>query len=79
MPSVRVNYTIPQELEKELKRLIKARERSAFVTKAIKEKLKELEKEALKKQLTEGYKARAAEGREINREWEAATLENWDE
>lgn len=79
MHTIKVNYTIPEELDKKLRQLIKSRERSSFVTKAITEKLKKLEKEEINKQLAEGYKTRAAEGREINQEWEAATLEKWDE
>lgn len=79
MPTVRVNYTIPKDLNVKLNRLVKSRERSSFVTKAIDEKLRLLEKEELKKRLAEGYKARAEEDKEINQEWDVATAENWDD
>ena len=39
----------------------------------------ELEKEKLEKELKEGYLARREEDAEINKEWEIATLEGWDD
>ncbi len=36
-----------------------------------------LEKETLRKEMAEGYKARREENAEINEEWEEATLEGW--
>lgn len=79
MRSARVNYTIPKELHEKLNSLVKFRERSSFVAKAIEDKLKLQEKEELKKQLAEGYKARAVEDKEISKDWEVATMENWDD
>lgn len=79
MRAARVNYTIPKHLHEKLNRFVKPGERSSFVTKAIEEKLRLQEKENLKKQLAEGYKNRAAEDKEINKEWDVATMENWDD
>jgi metal-responsive CopG/Arc/MetJ family transcriptional regulator len=79
MHTIKVNYTIPEELDKKLRQLIKSRERSSFVTKAITEKLNQLEKEKLRKQLREGYKAREYEDMKITEEWELATLEEGDD
>lgn len=77
MSTVRVNFTIPEQVASRLKLSVHDRSRSAFIVEAIKERLDKLEKESFRQLLTEGYQARREEDREINQEWEAATLERW--
>lgn len=79
MKTVKLNFTIPEDIAEGLQCRVSKRKRSAFVAAAVAEKLKQLEEEQLIKELTEGYQARKAEATVINSEWESATLENWPE
>jgi len=78
MKTVKVNFTIPQDVAVALKKQVKSRKRSSFVSDAVRARLKELEDEKLRLLLIKGYKARAQESVEIDTEWEPATLESWE-
>jgi arginine deiminase len=75
MKTLKQNFTVPEDVVKMLKAYIGKRKRSAFVTDAVRVRLKQLEERQLQQELIEGYKARKEESREINREWEQVTLE----
>ena len=77
MRSLRVNFTIPEDLASKLKAHVGERKRSAFVAAAIRDRLLELEQERLRKALIEGYVARRSEDKGISEEWETASLEDW--
>jgi metal-responsive CopG/Arc/MetJ family transcriptional regulator len=77
MKTLKLNFTIPEDVAEALKTRVSKRKRSAFVAEAVAEKLKELEQEQLRKSLVEGYQARRTEDAEINQEWKGATLEEW--
>ena len=77
MSAVKVDFTIPRELQQRLKRAIQPRQRSAFVAAAIAEKLHAVERARLNAELREGYLATRDENARINGEWETATLEGW--
>ncbi len=79
MKTLKVNFTIPEDVAAELRSRVSKRRRSAFVAAAVTQKLKELEEEQLRKELIEGYQATREEDMTINREWESATLEKWPE
>jgi len=64
---------------KALKTQVSNRKRSAFVSDAVRTKLKELEEEKLKRLLIKGYKAREKESAELDAEMEYATLEKLDD
>ena len=78
MRTMKVNFTISEDVVAELKGRVRERNRSAFVTTAIRDRLHDLEQEELKQTLIEGYLARRDEAAEVNKEWEAATLEGWE-
>ena len=73
----KVNFTIPAETVALLNDRIAHRKRSAFVAAAIRERLLQIDDEALGRELREGYQARREEDASINAEWEVATLEKW--
>ena len=75
MKTLKLNFTVPEDIAEALKARISKRKRSAFVAAAVLAKLKELEQEQLRQALMEGYQTRREEDAEINREWEASTLE----
>lgn len=75
MKTLKLNFTVPEDVAEALKARVSRRKRSAFVTAAVLDKLKELEQEELRQSLVEGYQARRAEDTEVNQEWEGATLE----
>ena len=77
MKTLKLNFTIPEDIAEALKTRISKRKRSAFVAEAVAEKLKNLEQEHLRQALMEGYQIRQAEDAEVNQEWEGATLKEW--
>ncbi len=77
MKTLKLNFTVPEDIAEALKTRVSKRKRSAFVAAAVAEKLKELEEEQLRQTLVEGYQARKAEDAKVNGEWEKATLEEW--
>ena len=77
MRSVRVNFTIPEDVALMLKAHVSERKRSAFVAAAIHGRLCQLEQERLRQTLIEGYLARRGEDASVSAEWEAASLEGW--
>ena len=77
MKTLKLNFTIPEDIAEALKARISKRKRSAFVAAAVLDKLKELEQEQLGQALMEGYQTRREEDTEINKEWEASTPEEW--
>jgi hypothetical protein len=77
MKTLKLNFTVPEDVAESLRNRISKRKWSAFVTEAVRTKLKELEEEQLNRVLAEGYQARREEGIEIDREWQATTLERW--
>jgi hypothetical protein len=76
MKTLKLNFTVPEDVAEALKLHVKKRKRSAFVAAAVADKLKILEEEQLRHSLIEGYQARLAEDAEINQEWEGVTLED---
>ena len=77
MKTIKLNFTVPEDIAAALKTRVNKRKRSAFVAMAVLDKLKELEKEQLTQALREGYQARRTEDVETDREWEGSTLEGW--
>lgn len=75
--SLKINFTMPEDVACELRARVRKSSRSAFVTDAVRNKLEELKKERLQQELVEGYIARKDEDTVINQEWESATLEKW--
>jgi metal-responsive CopG/Arc/MetJ family transcriptional regulator len=78
MKTIKLNFTVPEDVATALKTQVSNRKRSAFVSDAVRTRLKELEEEKLNRLLIKGYKARAQESTEIDAEWEPATLESWE-
>jgi len=70
----RLNITLPEELEKELKHIPN---KSRFIAEALKEKLERERKKKLDELLIEGYKATKEKDSKLNKEWEKITLERW--
>ena len=74
----KLNFTVPEDIAKELKSRVKKSKRSAFVAEAVRERLENLKKKQLEQELIEGYQARYEEDKAINKEWEQVTLEKWE-
>jgi len=77
MKTLKVNFTIPEDIVLALNNRIEMRKRSAFVATAVREKLKEIEKEDMTKLLVEGYQALAEEHASRESDWENVSLESW--
>lgn len=79
MKTLKLNFTVPEDVAEALKTQVSKRKRSAFVSEAVRARLKELEEKKLEELLIEGYKAREKESAEIDKEMEYATFENLDD
>jgi len=68
---VRINITIDEELYEELSHIYN---KSEFIRIAVRDKLKAIREENLKRSLREGYKK---EGKNL-KEWETTITDGWD-
>ena len=76
--TLKLNFTMPEDVARDLKIQNSKRKRSYFVAEAVRIRMEELKKEQLREKLIEGYQVRSQEDAETNKEWESATLEKWD-
>jgi len=79
MNMIRMNITIPEDLARQLDKLVGPRKKSRFITETLKERVKKIEEDKLQKMLEEGYKNRREESLSIAKEFEPVDLEGWDE
>ena len=79
MNMVRMNITLPEDLARQLDKLVGPRKKSRFITETLKERVKKIEEDKLQKMLEEGYKTRKEESLSIAKEFEPVDLEGWDE
>jgi len=77
--SVRLNITLPRELAEELDELSGPKKRSRFIAEALRQRIKQIEREELDRDLEEGYRDTEQEGLGLAKEFETADLEGWDE
>ena len=70
---IRMNVTIPEELVLELKHV---KNKSRFISEAIKERFASLKWKRLEASMIEGYKATVKEDKKINEDWEKHTLQD---
>jgi metal-responsive CopG/Arc/MetJ family transcriptional regulator len=66
MNTVRVNITLPLEIAEMLRNV---NNKSSFIAEAIRERIEREEKANLVRELSEGYKARKKEDKELALEW----------
>jgi len=77
--NVRLNITIPEELARQLDRIVGTRGKSRFITETLRKRIQEIAEQKLQQLLEEGYKARQKESQDMAKEFEPADLEGWDE
>ena len=75
MNTVRVNITLPLEVAEMLKNV---KNKSSFITEAIRERVEREKKANLIKELSEGYKVRKKEDTEISLEWDTTSGDGID-
>jgi len=75
--TVRVNITLPEKIYEKLSEVAGERGKSKYISDILMERFRQEEEKKLKFLLIEGYSETKAEDRELNKDWEAATLENW--
>ena len=71
----RMNITVSDEIAELLKN---KPNKSRFIAEAVREKMIREKREQLISTLIEGYNSEKAEGRRVNVEWEAGTLDSWE-
>jgi len=74
-----MNITIPEELARELEKLIGPRNKSNFISEALRQRIEETRRQKLNEMLEEGYKARKQESVSLAKEFEPVDMEGWDE
>lgn len=79
MDTTRLNIVLPDALIREIDQIAGRRKRSQFIAEAVKRRILDLEKDRLRKEMGEGYRAARREDEELMREFEAADLEGWDD
>lgn len=71
----RLNITLPDEIAKEL---ADRPNKSRFIAEVLKEKFDYENRKKLDHLLIEGYKSTSSDDKNIDVEWEKASLETWD-
>ncbi len=75
MNTVRVNITLPLEIAEMLKNV---KNKSSFIAEAIRERVEREEKANLIKELSEGYKVRKKEDKELSLDWDTTSGDGID-
>ncbi len=75
MNTVRVNITLPTDIAEMLKNV---KNKSGFIAEAIRERIERDEKANLMRELSEGYKVRQKEDKEISLEWDTTSGDGID-
>lgn len=75
MNTVRVNITLPLEIAEMLKNV---KNKSGFIAEAIRERVEREEKANLIKELSEGYKVRKKEDKELSLDWDTTSGDGID-
>jgi metal-responsive CopG/Arc/MetJ family transcriptional regulator len=79
MSVVRMNLTLPEELVRQIDKLVEPKKKSQFIAEALRQRIEKIQHEKLQKILEEGYKAREKESQFLAKEFEYVDLEGWDE
>jgi metal-responsive CopG/Arc/MetJ family transcriptional regulator len=79
MNMVRLNITLPEDLVRQLDKLVGLRKKSRFITETLRQRIERIQNEELQKLLEEGYKATNEESLAITKEFNSIDLEGWDE
>ena len=72
---VRLNITLPEDIAR---RLRSKPNKSQFIAEVLRERFEQEERERLKRLLIEGYRQRAREVEEIEKDWGPIEVEDWD-
>jgi len=72
---IRLNITLPDNIAKVL---AEKQNKSRFIAEALKEKMERENRRKMEQLMVEGYKKTVHEDKELNAEWEKASLEKWD-
>jgi metal-responsive CopG/Arc/MetJ family transcriptional regulator len=79
MSVVRMNITLPEELARQIDKLVEPKKKSQFIAETLQQRIERIQHEKLQKILEEGYKARKKESQSLAKEFEYIDLEGWDE
>ena len=79
MSVVRMNLTLPEELVRQIDKLVEPKKKSQFIAEALRQRIEKIQHEKLQKILEEGYKVREKESQSLAKEFEYVDLEGWDE
>jgi metal-responsive CopG/Arc/MetJ family transcriptional regulator len=75
MRMIRLNITLPEEI---VRYLAQKQNKSRFIAQALREKLEREKRERIETLMQEGYETAELEDKELDTEWEKASLEEWD-
>jgi len=75
---IRLNITLPKDIADSLNLMAGPRKRSRFIAEAIAERIRNIRKEQLERDLAEGYSVGREESVSLSTEFETVDLEGWD-
>jgi metal-responsive CopG/Arc/MetJ family transcriptional regulator len=75
---IRLNITLPKDIADSLNLMAGPRKRSRFIAEAIAERIGNIRKEQLERDLAEGYSVAREESVSLSTEFETFDLEGWD-
>ena len=70
MSVVRMNITLPEELARQIDKLVEPKKKSQFIAETLQQRIEKIQHEELQKTLEEGYKARKKESQSLAKEFE---------
>jgi metal-responsive CopG/Arc/MetJ family transcriptional regulator len=79
MGVVRMNITLPEELARQIDKLVEPKKKSNFIAETLRQRIAKIQHEKLQEILEEGYKTRKKETQSLAKEFESVDLEGWDE
>ncbi len=72
---IRLNITLPEDI---VRYLAQKQNKSRFIAQALREKLEREKRERIETLMAEGYKSTELEDKNLDAEWDKASLEEWD-
>lgn len=75
MRMIRLNITLPEDI---VRYLAQKQNKSRFIAQALREKLEREKRERIETLMAEGYKSTELEDKNLDAEWDKASLEEWD-
>ena len=72
---IRLNITLPEDIAKQLET---KKNKSRFITEALREKIERENRKKVESLLEEGYQATSCEDKELTEDWDEVSIKEWE-